>query len=326
MEKLLPDGRSYQNRLPGTVTVRSITCTITKPDYSSWRRYGQWSRICRRSGAPHGMGPRQDCGALFPLIFSDQAVEFAQPSLSQRPMTPAVSGMEPQLPFVGMARELERLSLAFATGDSLLLLGPQGSGKTRLIREALSRNPQVRYIAWEPTLHALLESMARALLADPEDWRSAQTSLHLKGRLWTAIESSPTPLVLDGVDGAGFPTYRFLQRIYHAPGMALFAASRDASRLGALARLFWNASNVLPIPPLDGRDAEKLFEAAADRFQLRHLDLDEFRDKVLETARGNPGQIVEMCRLAAQPQYHSGRYIKFAPLRIDTVMKFTAHR
>jgi hypothetical protein len=33
-----------------------------------------------------------------------------------------------------------------------------------------------------------------------------------------------------------------------------------------------------------------------------------------------------MCRLAAQPQYHSGSYIKFSPLRIDTVMKFTSHR
>jgi hypothetical protein len=29
-----------------------------------------------------------------------------------------------------------------------------------------------------------------------------------------------------------------------------------------------------------------------------------------------------MCRLAAQPQYVSGRYIKFTPLRIDAVMKF----
>ena len=73
---------------------------------------------------------------------------------------------------------------------------------------------------------------------------------------------------------------------------------------------------------LQERDAEHLFEAAADHFQLRNLDLNEFREKVLESARGNPGQILEMCRLAAQPQYHAGRYIKFAPLRFDTVMKF----
>ena len=244
--------------------------------------------------------------------------------------------MEPQLPFVGMAKEVQRLSLAFATGDPLLLLGPQGSGKTRLIKEALCGNHHVLYIAGEPTLHALLTAMARALIAarhadlvgrakpgaDPEAWLTLQTSIRLKGLLWTAVEGSPVPIMLDGIAGAGFPTYRFLQRIYHAPGMALFAASRDAFSLGALARLFWNPAKTLNVPPLPERDAEQLFEAAADHFKLRHLDLDEFREKVLESAGGNPGQIIEMCRLARQPQYHAGRYIKFSPLRIDTVMKF----
>jgi hypothetical protein len=243
--------------------------------------------------------------------------------------------MEPQLPFVGMAKEIERLRLAFATGDPLLLLGPQGSGKTRLIQEALSGNQHVLYIAGEPTLHALLAAMARALIAarhagfitrakpgaDPEAWLAVQTSIHLKGLLWSAMESSPVPMMLDGIAGAGFAAYRFLQRIYHAPGMALFAASRDAFRLGALARLFWNPAKVLNVPPLPERDAGQLFEAAADHFHLRNLDLDEFRGKVLESACGNPGQIIEMCRLASQPQYHAGRYIKFASLRIDTVIK-----
>jgi len=235
-----------------------------------------------------------------------------------------------------MAKEMQRLTLAFATGDPLLLLGPQGSGKTRLIQEALSGNQHVLYIAGEPTLHGLLAAMARALIAsrhadfvrgakpgaDPEAWLAVQTSIHLKGLLWSAVESSPVPIMLDGIAGAGFPTYRFLQRIYHAPGMALFAASRDAFSLGALARLFWHPAQVLNIPPLAKRDAEQLFEAAAAYFKLRHLDLDEFRERVLQSACGNPGQIIEMCRLATRPQYHAGRRIKFAPLRIDTVIKF----
>ena len=244
--------------------------------------------------------------------------------------------MEAQLPFVGMAKEMHRLSLAFRVGDPLLLLGPQGSGKTRLIQEALSRNDHVLHIAWEPTPHALLTAMARALIAarhpgfirraklgaDPETWLAVQTSIHLRGLLWTAVESSPLPMMLDGIAGASFPTYRFLQRIYHTPGMALFAASRDTFSLGALARLFWNPTKALNILPLPERDAEQLFDAAADHFKLRNLDLDEFRRKVLRSARGNPGQIIEMCRLATQPQYHKGRHIKFSPLRIDTAMKF----
>jgi len=244
--------------------------------------------------------------------------------------------MESHLPFVGMAKEIERLNLAFATGDPLLLLGPQGSGKTRLIQTALSSNNHVLYVAWEPTLHGLLTAMARVLIAarhadyisrakpgsDPEAWLAVQTSIHLKGLLWTAVERSPVPIMLDGIAGAGFPTYRFLQRISHTPGMVLFAASRDAFSLGALARLFWNPATVLNILPLPERDAEQLFEAAAGHFKLRHLDLEEFREKALESARGNPGQIIEMCRLAALPQYHVGRHIKFSPLRIDMVMKF----
>ncbi len=197
--------------------------------------------------------------------------------------------MEPHLPFVGMATEIERLSLAFDTGDPLLLLGPQGSGKTRLILEALGSHKNVLHIAWEPTLHGLLAAMARALIAarhadflrragvalgsgaDPEAWLAVQTSIHLKGLLWSAVERSPVTMMLDGIAGAGFATYRFLQRIYHTPGTALFAASRDALSLGALVRLFWNPAKVLNVSPLTKRDAEQLFEAAADHFRLRHL-------------------------------------------------------
>jgi len=248
--------------------------------------------------------------------------------------------VEPRLPFVGMAREIERLRLALGAGDPLLLLGPQGSGKTRLIQEALRSHRKVLYIAWQPNLHTLLAAMARGFIAarhsaflrraglpcgpgaDAEAWLAVQTSIHLKGLLWNAVEASPVTMMLDGVAGASFPAYRFLQRISYTPGMALFAASRDAFSLGALARLFWNPAKVLSLPPLPERDAERLFEGAADHFKLRHLDLDEFREKVLESAGGNPGQIIEMCRLAARPQYHVGRYIKFSPLRIDTVMKF----
>lgn len=257
-------------------------------------------------------------------------------------MMPGAGGharqMNPKLALVGMAKETARLRGALADGEPLLVLGAAGSGKTRLLGEAMAERAEILYVAWEPALHGLLMAMARALIAarhadfldrarlprDSEGWLRAQRSIRLKGLLWSAIENAPQAMVIDGIAGGSFAAYRFLQRIYHTPGMALFAASRDAASLGVLARLFWNPTKVLTVSRLNGREAGQLFETAADNFRLRHLDLPEFREKVLESAGGNPGQIIEMCRLASQPQYVSGRHVKFALLRIDTIIKFAS--
>ena len=77
--------------------------------------------------------------------------------------------MEPDLPFVGMAKEVQRLSVAFAAGDPLLLPGPRKSGKTRLIQEALSGNRHVLNIAGEP-----LDGIAGAGLATVRGRRRIQ--------------------------------------------------------------------------------------------------------------------------------------------------------
>jgi energy-coupling factor transporter ATP-binding protein EcfA2 len=249
--------------------------------------------------------------------------------------------MEADLPLIGLVKERRRPLEALRTRNSLLMLGPRGSGKTKLIQSAIRELPSRRdiiYVEYSSTLHELLISLARALLEsghhgirkrtaagpDVEVWLSRQTSVHLKGVLWNSLEADPRTIIFDGVDGSSHPIYRFLQRIYFAQGMGIFAASRDVLALGVLGRLFWDPRRTLQLQPLSQPDSNQLFHLAADRVGLktRDLNLDEFREKVLDAAAGNPGQIVEMCRLAANPQYVRGRYIKFAPLRIDALMKF----
>ena len=248
-----------------------------------------------------------------------------------------MTGMQPELPLVGMAKERQRVGAALDGGESLLILGQRGCGKTRLIMEMLRGREELLYLAWEPTLHGLLISIARALIgaghadflarampgAERDAWLAEQTSVHLKGLLWNSLTSAPASLILDGISGAGFPAYRFLQRVYHTPGMMVLAVARDMDSMGPLNRLFWDRRRILHVDPLSARDAAQLFNSAADYFKLRNPGLNEFRDKVLECANGNPGQIIEMCRLATQPQYLAGRRVKFAPLRIDAFIKLT---
>lgn len=228
-----------------------------------------------------------------------------------------------EFPLLGLETERNRIAVALRRRQPLLVFGPAGSGKTALIRGAIEGSGQeALYLKYSASLHRLLADLARLALPQRAYECSRQTSVRLKGLLWTSLEAEPRILVLDGVERASFPTYRFFQRLYHAEGMALIVAARSATLLGAMGRLFWDPPASVNIPPLTHANASQLFDLAAARFGLRHLDLEEFRGRALESANGNPGQIIEMCRLASNPMYVSGRHIKFAPLRMDALMKF----
>jgi hypothetical protein len=247
--------------------------------------------------------------------------------------------MDQAFPLLGLSGEQQRVAAALGQRESLLITGPAGAGKTALLHAAIADAAAARDVVrmrYSANLHRFLVDLTGSLLAakhlplrnqakpgaDYGKWLSAQTSVHLKGLLWSSLEAEPRILVLDGIDGGSFPMYRFLQRLYHTRGVAMIAAARDYGSLGALSRLFWDPRRILQLRPLSRANSELLFDAAVKRFGLEQLDLDEFREKVLESAQGNPGQIVEMCRLAGNPLYVSGRHIKFAPLRIDVMVHF----
>jgi hypothetical protein len=239
-----------------------------------------------------------------------------------------------RLPLIGREGERELLRTALRKRESMLILGETGAGKTRLIRETVDDRSVV--LTYPATLHQLLVDLSRGLLRsrhrsflrlantaqDAEGWLRRQTSVHLKGLLWTALETDPAPIVLDGIKPAGFTTYRFLQRLYFADGMVFIATARDAESLGALRRLFWNPKTTLCLKALSPAQAARLFDLAAAEIGLGEIGLADFKHKVLESAKGSPGQIIEMCRIASNPIYWSGNRVKFAPLRMDALMKF----
>jgi hypothetical protein len=230
------------------------------------------------------------------------------------------------------------LLTALRRKQPMLILGPPGAGKTKLIRTVLQDVTQAIYSRCPPVLHNFLIELATATAtagnpvlrhavrgtADPRKWAATQSSVHLRGILWTALEQHPAILILDQINGAGHRTYRFLQRIYHAKGMTVVAASRDLRTLDDLARLFWDSRQMINLGPLNESESLELFDTITVQLGLRTLDLSQFRRQVLESAHGNPGQIVEMCKLAADPRYRYGEKLKFGLLRIDAMTKFLA--
>jgi hypothetical protein len=227
---------------------------------------------------------------------------------------------ETSIALAGRRQEVAALAAALKARESRLITGPAGIGKTRLVEEALAKAGQPFALVSRPAaLHDLLASLAVQIGCRSSrfaDLRRA-TTIHLKPLVLNALGAGPRCVILDGVEDVEPRMYRFLQELSFVPRTCLVAAVRSRGRMGYLGRLFWNPDDEIALPPLTRIESLALFEQACQAFGLGPFDVDGFRQKALAAACGNPGRILGMCRLAARPEYRSGRYIKFAPLSID---------
>jgi predicted ATPase len=229
------------------------------------------------------------------------------------------------LPLVGRQRELRELIAALRMGQPRLILGPAGIGKKRLVEEALqaAERPFVRVRA-AGVLHELLAELAAALGCAHSRFPSLPkaTSPALKGLVLNALRRAPQCVVLEDLHDADPRMYRFLQRLYYIPGVSLIVTATSRADLGFVRKLLWDPCEEILIGPLSRNEAQWLFDEAARAFAIESLKIDDFGRKVLAAAKGNPGQILAMCRMAARPEYQRGRYIKFLPLRMDMLSAF----
>ena len=231
------------------------------------------------------------------------------------------SGAGGCVPMVGRRSEVTFLVSTLRSRKSCLVAGPSGMGKTRLVEEALALSGQPALVLQRaPVLHQLLATLASGL-GCPADVRRA-TSIRLKAVVLAALRHSPRCIVLEDVADADPRMYRFLQQIYYLPGVSLIVTGESRGQLGYLRKLLWDPREEIVLRPLGRAESLMLFEAACSMFALQTLDFAEFRHKVLASARGNPGQILTMCRMASSPVYQAGGRIKFLPLRIDALTAF----
>jgi hypothetical protein len=223
------------------------------------------------------------------------------------------------IPLAGRRGEVRELVCALGARQSRLITGAAGMGKTRLLAEAVCECAAPYLLLRCPrALHELLVQLAGML----DRGVSSDTSMSLKPAVLESLQHKPQIIVIEDMTEADPRMYRFLQAIYHSPGNCLIVTARSRGCLGYVQRLLWDPREEIRLCPLKRAEAAGLFEASAATYKLDSLDLDAFRSQVLRSARGNPGQIVTMCRLAAQPQYRQGQHVKFLPLRMDALPAF----
>ncbi len=249
---------------------------------------------------------------------------------------------------VGREAEKSRLHQAIRNRESLFICGPAGMGKTTLISQVLAELPEAlsRVVitvngadGLQPLLRALLQNLheagdsalggqlrsERVGSAGFKRWLNSQPSSRLKGALCRSSQSGRYWVFLDHLPRLTPAIAKVVRELVWMLNTPVYVAARGAGPedAGDVANIYWSDGHRLVLPPLHAAAARELLESCIRRFNLSRLDLRNFREAVLSMSGHNPGALVGMCKLAAEPRYHYGSSIKTRMIYIDHLMSLS---
>lgn len=188
-------------------------------------------------------------------------------------------------------------------GQDVLVTGGRGIGKTWVLRQVLSQEPQAHYIPHIGSKKAVLLAILRRLWEDGHleefayfaDWRDVEK--RLRGRTLADLRALVEPHLGDYlivIDNLHLATEKaILEVVLPLLQGRVLAAGRtetkaDQRRLSLIADRF----HQVELGPLTRAEAQAMLWQLLDRSQYRHWQAIE--TKVLTTAQGNPGAIADL--------------------------------
>lgn len=250
--------------------------------------------------------------------------------------------------FLGREKERDRLREAILSGHSLMICGPRGAGKTALVMKAISELSPAHqnsclYMGGVKDLQEMLRGLIRTLYeADDirlrrelhaagtskttfDGWLRNLPANRLRGTLYRAVDGAGYRVFLDHVGHLTSAMARVIKELFWMRQTPVYLIFSEEPEPRIVSRAFyWGEREELQVGPLPLSAARQLLERCIQRFALARLDLDGFRDEVLELSHLLPGAIVSMCELASHPQYQFESRIKIKLIHIDYLMRGSA--
>jgi len=229
---------------------------------------------------------------------------------------------------VERAEELARLHTQANRRKSMLVFGPEGVGKTRLLSKFLEAEPFAIYVKQVASPRELLLSLLESLrdsqqrgLRIPQNLGSFSTP-SLKGIAQRTLEQRPFLLVLDHLAGPSRVSTGIIKELnYYDRTPVLFAArSPHMEDIGTLQPMCADRSERVELRNFSPTIALEFAHRQAREFRLSASNLDETIRSIADSSHGNPGSILRMVQMAQLPKYRMGDQVKVHVLYLDHLM------
>jgi DNA polymerase III delta prime subunit len=220
--------------------------------------------------------------------------------------------------------ELERLVSRAHERKHLLIFGPEGVGKTRLLQEFARIQPLALYVPQSKSPRDLLLSLVESLGAKlgvrslPSHTTGMSTS-GLKATVDSALSAKPFLLLVDHLQGPSRVMAKIVKDLgYYGRTPVFFGArSHHMEDIGALQALCYDKKERLEVMNWPSEVAVEFARRQAERLDLRANNLDAALLSIVQLGGGNPGSILGMLNMAGRSQYRVGDQIKFHVLYLD---------
>ncbi len=246
----------------------------------------------------------------------------------------------------GRENEARRLTEAILKGETRIIFGPSGIGKTLLVQKVIRELSPVfsnrcLYVGTFKDLQDLLRQLI-FMLYDLKDsnlrqqlhsegvtvlsfsnWLKSLPSPNLRGTLYRTVERGDYRIFIDHIPPLSHPVAKIIKELFWMRNAPVYLLFHDEvfQHLYRFNHFFHLGDRErISLQPLQAEAASQLLESCIERFGLSHLDLSAFREEVLELSKQVPGAIVKMCALAADPRYQYGSQVKVRSIYIDYLM------
>ncbi len=220
--------------------------------------------------------------------------------------------------------ELCRLRNQAMIRKSLLVFGPEGVGKSRLLRAFVENQTLALYIEQMRSLREFALSLLQALYSADDGIKipgnlSVLSTSSLKGVIHRALDTRPFLLVLDHLDAPSRAVTGIIKDLHYYGRTPVIFASRSPHMedIGALRSLCANKSERLELKNWPLNIAVEFARREAERSELWASNLEAILPSLVEWSDGNPGAILHMLKMAHLSQYRAGDQIKAHILYVD---------